>query len=216
VTDADIDIKAIFRRGPGPGPTTTSAPPTFERACAGIAGIRARVEALLAAIGQAGSFLETPGPGPGRRAASPARARTRPRSRPDRIRRTRRPASRRTADRRRPLADHRGLPAAASALPTLFGSLRTRRGLGDFELGPAASVRGRWGFVGFEARQVRPETVPVAVKMIPRPACSPGRPTSGGFRIEAEAVAHLDHPRIVPIYGVWGNTRDLPLLQHES
>ena len=59
MTDTDPDIKAIFVEALDLA-TDAERAAYLDRACAGSPDVRARVEALLAAIGQAGSFLETP------------------------------------------------------------------------------------------------------------------------------------------------------------
>jgi WD40 repeat protein len=169
MTELAPDIKAIFVEALDLAPGAERAA-YLERACAGSAGVRARVETLLAAIGQAGSFLETPAlarvasraPGAGVDSATLA------------------------AD-----ADSGDAPErlAAMATPTRLGDFELVRRLGEGAMG-----------VVFEARQVSLNR-PVAVKMI-RAGLFAGEADLRRFRIEAEAVAHLDHPRIVPIYGV--------------
>jgi WD40 repeat protein len=170
VTDIEPDIKAIFFEALD---LTTDAERSayLDRACAGSPDVRGRVEALLAAIGQAGSFLETP-------------------------------ALAREASRRHGAGvdsatlavetDSRDAPPDLSApsTPTRLGDFELIRRLGEGTMG-----------VVFEARQVSLNR-PVAVKMI-RAGLYAGEADLRRFRIEAEAVAQLDHPQIVPIYGVW-------------
>src|SRR6516165_2201680 len=59
MTDTIPDIKAIFVEALDLA-ADAERDAYLDRACAGSPSVRARVEALLAAIGQAGSFLETP------------------------------------------------------------------------------------------------------------------------------------------------------------
>jgi WD40 repeat protein len=184
VTGTAPDIKAIFVEALD-RLTDAERAAYLDRACQGSPDVRARVEALLAAIGQAGSFLETPAlarereavGGRGTGADSPTLATwAGPGDAPHDIEAT---------------ADRVGPPGLSRR------SAPTR--LGDFELGRRLG-EGAMGVV-FEARQVSLNR-PVAVKMI-RAGLFAGEADLKRFRIEAEAVAHLDHPRIVPIYGVW-------------
>ena len=85
-------------------------------------------------------------------------------------------------------ADRRVAPADLWA-PTRLGDFELIRRLGEGAMGAV-----------FEARQVSLNR-PVAVKMV-RAGLFAGEADLRRFRIEVEAVAHLDHPRIVPIYGV--------------
>src|SRR5260370_36460211 len=59
MTDTAPDFKAIFVEALDLASDAERAA-YLERACAGLPDVQARVEALLAAIGQAGSFLEIP------------------------------------------------------------------------------------------------------------------------------------------------------------
>jgi WD40 repeat protein len=169
MADPVPDIKAIFVEALDLASEAERAA-YLERACAGSRGVRARVEALLAAFGQAGSFLETPAlaraasrePGPGEGSTTLE------------------------ADANSPDAPA-GPPATST--PTRLGDFELVRRLGEGAMG-----------VVFEARQVSLNR-PVAVKMI-RAGLFAGDADLRRFRVEAEAVAHLDHPRIVPIYGV--------------
>jgi WD40 repeat protein len=142
----------------------------LDQACDGLPAVRARVEALLAAIGQAGSFLEGP-------ALSPDMSRD-----------------------RRSGADFstRSLEADGADAPARLAAPLTPSRLGDFELVRRLG-EGAMGVV-FEARQVSLNRS-VAVKTI-RAGLFAGEADLRRFRVEAEAVAQLDHPRIVPIYGV--------------
>jgi hypothetical protein len=116
----------------------------LDRACAGLPEVRARGEDLLAAIGKAGSFLETP-----------------------------------------------ALVSVAGREP---GEVEGSLTLGDGTDSGASPV-------GIEARQVSLDR-PVAVKMI-RAGRFGGEANLRRSRVEVEAIAQLDHPRIVPIHGVW-------------
>ena len=195
MTDTDPDIKAIFVETLDLA-TDAERADYLKGACAGSPVVRARVESLLAAIGQAGSFLETPalarepgrepraGADPGTIAAGSDLV-----AAPLGIEATvERPDL-------RPITE--GLGTRIGAADLSAPSTLTR--LGDFELVRRLG-EGAMGAV-FEARQVSLNR-PVAVKMI-RAGLFAGEADLRRFRIEAEAVAHLDHPRIVPIYGVW-------------
>ncbi|HEY2154584.1 MAG TPA: serine/threonine-protein kinase, partial [Isosphaeraceae bacterium] len=185
MTDTEADIKAIFVEALD---LTTDAERAayLDRAAAGSPGVRARVEALLAAIGQAGSFLETP--------ALAREAGRVPRLDVDHPTLATGSDSmdapvgiQATAD--RPGTGFSPSDLSAPLTPTRLGDFELVRRLGEGAMG-----------VVFEARQVSLNR-PVAVKMI-RAGLFAGEADLRRFRIEAEAVAHLDHPRIVPIYGV--------------
>src|SRR5262249_7124186 len=136
-------------------------------------------------------------PWPGRRAASPARARA--------------PLRSRTGAGRGAAPAASGRPAAPQGPRLIAGGPRTRIGppdlsppstptrLGDFEV--VRRLGGGAMGVVFEARQLSLNR-PVALKMI-RAGLFAEEADLRRFRIEAEAVAPLDHPPIVPIYGVW-------------
>ena len=78
---------------------------------------------------------------------------------------------------------------------------------GDFELIEEIAQSAGWAVV-FKARQKRPSRV-VALKTIRPSGLRPGADAVQRFRIEAEAVARLDHPNIVPIYEM-GEIRGFP------
>jgi len=196
VTDPDPDIKAIFVEALELASTAERAA-YLDGACQGSSTVRARVEALLAAIGQAGSFLETPAlaqeasrePGEGAGSATLA-------AEPD--------SGDAAAAVIETAIDYQGArpitkgPIAGFGPSDLSASSTPMR-LGDFELARRLG-EGAMGVV-FEARQVSLNR-PVAVKML-RAGLFASEAELRRFRVEVEAVAHLDHPRIVPIYGVW-------------
>jgi WD40 repeat protein len=88
--------------------------------------------------------------------------------------------------------------AAAGETPAAFLEPSAPTRLGDFELIRRLGA-GSMGVV-FEAWQISLNR-PVALKVI-RTGLVAGEAELRRFRIEAEAVARLDHPRIVPIYGL--------------
>jgi WD40 repeat protein len=169
MTDTAPDIKTIFVEASDLSSVAERAA-YLDRACAGSPDVRARVEALLAAIGQAGSFLET--------SALARQA-------------SREPGAGRDSGTLAAGADSGDAPADpwAPSTPTRLGDFELVRRLGEGAKG-----------VVYEARQVSLNR-PVAVKMI-RGGLLAGEADLRRFHIEAEAVAHLDHPRIVPIYGI--------------
>jgi eukaryotic-like serine/threonine-protein kinase len=169
MTGTAPDIKTIFSEALELASDAERAA-YLDRACGGSPAVRGRVEALLGAIGKAGSFLETP-------------ALTRDVSHEPDVG-----------------VDSPTLPVEADAAdaPADLSALSAPTRLGDFELVRRLG-EGAMGVV-FEARQVSLNR-PVAVKMI-RAGLFAGEADLRRFRLEAEAVAHLDHPRIVPIYGV--------------
>ncbi len=180
MTGTAPDIKAIFVEALDLA-TDAERAACLDRACAGSPDVRARVEALLAAIGQAGSFLEKPAAGweTGREPGA--------------------------GDGSATLADQGdwgdatiSSGAAPGGPPGPWAPSNPAR-LGDFELIRRLG-EGTMGVV-YEAWQMSLNR-PVAIKMI-RAGLFAGESELRRFRIEAEAVAHLDHPRIVPIYGVW-------------
>jgi eukaryotic-like serine/threonine-protein kinase len=195
VIDTDFDTKAIFFEALDMVDDPERAA-YLEKACAGSPDVRARVEALLAAIGQAGSFLETPALV--REAASEL-----PEGAGYATLAAGSDATDSTVDIKgsadRP--DHRPLTEGLGTQvdPRDLSAFLTPTRLGDFELVRRLG-EGSMGVV-FEARQVSLNR-PVAIKMT-RAGLFAGEADLRRFQLEAEAVAHLDHARIVPIYGVW-------------
>ncbi|WP_435019980.1 protein kinase domain-containing protein [Tundrisphaera sp. TA3] len=174
--DTELDIKTIFAGALDLADDAGRAA-YLDGACAGSPSARARVEALLAAVERAGSFLERPATirGEGRPGLPP---------RSTAVDVTTDPAS--------------TMGRAAPRSPDGMSGLAPAR-LGDFELIRRLG-EGAMGIV-YEARQLSLNRT-VAIKMT-RAGLFQGEADLRRFRLEAEAVAHLDHPRIVPIYGVW-------------
>ena len=104
--------------------------------------------------------------------------------------------------------DGDGCSVGASPRPDAISELGIGGKFGDFEL-LEEIAHGGMGVV-FRARQTHPSRV-VALKTIRPSVLRPGADAVQRFRIEAEAVARLDHPNIVPIFEM-GEIRGFPFL----
>src|SRR5262249_54003023 len=151
----------------------------------------ARVEALLAAIDQAGSFLETPAMAR-ESSRTPAAGPVSPTLADEALSRGAPAGIETTAgldvlgtSTARPGSRHGDAGRSEFSTPARLGECELVRRLGEGSMG-----------VVYEARQVSLNR-PVAVKMV-RAGLLAREADPRRFRIEAEAVAHLDHPRIVP------------------